>query len=562
MSRQLTNEPWNENLRKKVWYEQKQYKKLTRKKHRLFKSKLVGSLLDIGDKNPSSFWKTIDMLKDKCNDEPSTNLTPNQWTDYVNKLLNTEQRNNYDETDNAVECKYVNISTESLNKKITTEEVLKVAKSIKCKTSCGIDEITNNMLKVSCLSYAEIYVKLFNLILETGIYPSIWTENLIKPLFKGGNFTDPSNYRGIALSSCFAKFFSKILCNRLDTYLEDNDIICKEQIGFRKGCRTSDHVLTLKTLVDKAFKKSSKLFCCFVDMKKAFDLVNRNALFHKLNKYNVDGNFFRILKNMYNNVSYSVKLKGGLTSKLNSKVGVKQGCILSPTLFSVYLNDLVNIFDATCDPVELDDIKLSCLLYADDIVLLSKTSSGLQSCLDKLNMYCNKWNLTVNHEKTNIMIFNKAGRTIKNVKFMYDGMELCITDEYKYLGIIFKPSGVFTQSTKHLCNKALKALFCIRKQLLSDYNNVLPHLRLFEACIKPILLYCSEVCTVDSMVHSNYEIEGRFHLYEPEKVQIKFCKMLLGVNKAAVNMAVLSELVLSPFTFRVLTIQLAFGTIF
>ena len=75
-------------------------------------------------------------------------------------------------------------------------------------------------------------------------------------LFKGGSFNDPSNYRGIALSNCFSEFLSKLLCNRLVKILNENRIICDEQIGFKKGCRTSDHMLSLKTLIDKSFLRN------------------------------------------------------------------------------------------------------------------------------------------------------------------------------------------------------------------------------------------------------------------------------------------------------------------
>ena len=100
----------------------------------------------------------------------------------------------------------------------------------------------------------------FNAILKSETYPDLWRENFITPIFKGGCFNDPSNYRRVALSS-----FSKLLSNRLDKFLEENNIICSEQIGFKKHCRTSDHILTLKCLIDKAFKLSKSLYVCFID---------------------------------------------------------------------------------------------------------------------------------------------------------------------------------------------------------------------------------------------------------------------------------------------------------
>ena len=107
---------------------------------------------------------------------------------------------------------------------------------------------------------------------------------------------DTNYYRGIAISSCFSKLVCKIPFKRLDKYLEDNSIIGSEQICFQKHCRTTDHILTLKTLIDKAFKSPSRLYTCFVDLSKAFDTINRQALFHKMSKYNIKGPFLILLK--------------------------------------------------------------------------------------------------------------------------------------------------------------------------------------------------------------------------------------------------------------------------
>ena len=154
------------------------------------------------------------------------------------------------------------------------------------------------MLKISSQFFIEEFVVLFNFILKSGVYPDAWRDNIIKPIYKGGGTQDPSNYRGITVSSCFGKLFSRVLFNRLDKYIEDNKLIYPEQIGFRKKCRTSDHILTLKTLIGKAFKSKKYLFSCFVDLSKAFDMVNRAALLFKLEQY-ITGPFFNIIKDMY-----------------------------------------------------------------------------------------------------------------------------------------------------------------------------------------------------------------------------------------------------------------------
>ena len=130
------------------------------------------------------------------------------------------------------------------------------------------------------------------------------------------------------------------------------------------------------------------------------------------------------------------------------------------------------MFDSSCEPVELNKKKLSFLLYADDIILMSDSACGLHSCIDKLELFCNKWNLSVNLDKTNVIIFNKSGRVLKNMSFHLGTTEIKLCTEYKHLGILFKSSVVFSHAVSLLCNKATKAMFCISKQLISDRLNV------------------------------------------------------------------------------------------
>ena len=129
----------------------------------------------------------------------------------------------------------------------------------------------------------------------------------------------------------------------------------------------------------------------------------------------------KTLQSMYSDVLYSIKLDKGTSNTFSSSVGVKQGCVLSPLLFNIFLSDLPNSFDASCDPVIHLGQSLSCLMFADDMILLSKSPSGLQSCLDKLNIYCKQWHLIINISKTKILIFSKSGRSGKKCQFFLDG---------------------------------------------------------------------------------------------------------------------------------------------
>ena len=150
--------------------------------------------------------------------------------------------------------------------------------------------------------------KLFNLILFNGVYPKSWSTGNLVTIFINGSPVDPNNYRGITINSCLSKLFNSILNKRLVEFIDSKKLIEDEQIGFRKGSRTTDHIFKLKTLLCKYLQKSGRLYACFVDLKKAFDSVLHPALLYKLQKYGINGNFLNVVQSMYSNSSLSVRV--------------------------------------------------------------------------------------------------------------------------------------------------------------------------------------------------------------------------------------------------------------
>lgn len=161
---------------------------------------------------------------------------------------------------------------------------------------------------------------------------------------------------------------------------------------------------------------------------------------------------------MYKKVNLCAKSSDKLSNSFPSAIGVHQSDVLSPNLFKIFINDLESLLDDSSDPVSLKDLKLHCLMYADDIVLLSESASGLQKALNGLDNFCSSWGMTINVKKTKVLIFNKAGRIDKSI-FMMGKHQLENVRKYKYLGIIFQASGVFAEAKRDLYNKALKAFF-------------------------------------------------------------------------------------------------------
>ena len=141
------------------------------------------------------------------------------------------------------------------------------------------------------------------------IYPSKWNNSFLKPIYKKGDTNDPDNFRGLAIGSAFAKLFSMILLRRLTEYVNLNKILSPNQIGFKKGHSTSDHIFLLQTVIDKIVKKDKdKLYTAFIDFKKAYDTVDRELLFEHLNDLGINGPFLQNLKSMYESTKYFIKL--------------------------------------------------------------------------------------------------------------------------------------------------------------------------------------------------------------------------------------------------------------
>ena len=221
------------------------------------------------------------------------------------------------------------------------------------------------------------------------------------PLHKSEDLSDPKNYRGIAVSSCLGKLFNKLLNTRLENKCVKEDLISDCQGSGKKGSRTADHLFIIRFLIDKYVNGSGKkLFACFFDIRKAYDSVPRNLLFYTLLKdYKIGGNFLKILQQMYSENQIFVKLSDGLCQPFVSSVGVLQGETNSPLLFNLFVNKISQVFDSSCDPVQINNTDQSCLLWSDDLFVVSQSAEGLQNSINNVVEFYDSLGLKLNSKK-------------------------------------------------------------------------------------------------------------------------------------------------------------------
>jgi len=277
------------------------------------------------------------------------------------------------------------------------------------------------------------------------------------------------------------------------------------------------------------------------------------GLFAKLQRLGIGGPFYDVIKNMYKNVTSAVKhSRTEVSDHFPISRGVKQGDILSPLLFNIFINDIIPLFhEADSQPPSLVHKTVGCLLYADDLVILSNSPDGLQKSLDKMNLYCDKWKLEINLSKSKVMCLNKQGKYIKH-EFTLGNANLQCVKSYSYLGIEISNSCSFKLAQKTLTDKAMRALFKLKGLLYGSGMNPLTSLTLFDQLVKPIALYGSELWGID--LFNTSSLPKFLHSMEKptcEKLNISLCRFVLGVHKKSQITAIRGELGRAPLAIDI-----------
>ena len=208
---------------------------------------------------------------------------------------------------------------------------------------------------------------LFNDIYDKGIFPEDWRTSIISSNHKGGAVDKAENYRAICLINTICKIFVNVLTIRLTNWADSNEVIDESQAGFRKDYSTTDNIFSLQALVQKYLcrEREDDFFCIFVDFKHA-------NLWYSLKMKGISQNskFLKIFKSMYSQLKSCVKIKNGLTIYFECHIGTRQGCVSSPIIFSLFINDLVSYLKQKCDRgifVTHHIQDLLALMFADDV---------------------------------------------------------------------------------------------------------------------------------------------------------------------------------------------------
>ena len=554
-SRRWAKHTASKDKREKVYEKKRQYREVTRKNKFHFLDSLNKSIEDGKVLN----WKNFKKLK-QSHQEPD-NLDPHDlanFYDYFVKLYKAPTDPHNTGLDQPSEPNQDNNTPihDKLSVPITIHELRTTLRSLKNGKGVAEDLISNEMLKnLNQIGFGAL-LNTFNACLKSGTYP--WHCSVITPIHKAGDRYDPDNYRAIAVSSCLGKAFSSILLSRLIAFRAEHCDDPVNQLGYRKGAQTNDHILTIKTLIDKYKKKKKKLYTCFVDLKKAFDTISRTLLLHKLTSLNIKGTFFSVLNDMYNNSTAKIKINGLLSDTFNIENGTEQGHPMSPELFKLFIKDLTSFLNTNITHPDLAGTIISHLLWADDLVLLALSEASLQANIDKLAQYCEKWGLTINLKKTKVVVFGTNKRS-KTKQFFLNRDCIETVDSYCYLGIVIHKNGSFKVAINELRKKALRAFFGLKRTIIKNSLSLDSLLKLHDTLIKPILLYGCQIMTphqplVKNLAHNKFKLTS-INSDPIELFHLKYLKWSCNVHRKASNIGIYGDTGRYPLSFHAIKLS-------
>lgn len=413
-----------------------------------------------------------------------------------------------------------------MDNQITLTEVRKAMVKAKNGKSPGVDNISVDFIRNENMTI--ILCKLFNACFRSGKVPGIWSKGIINPIPKSSTSDprDPLQYRGITLAPAIYKLYCSVLNDRLVTWFEEQDVLNDEQNGFRKGRSTIDHVQSLTTIIETRKLRKLSTFCAFIDFKKAYDSIDRTILWSKLTSVGISPAMLSALKSIYSDVQSCVRLNGQCSSFFSVHAGLKQGCVLSPLLFNMFIDDFVSKVKALELGIQLDDERVGIMLYADDIVLLAESEVDLQRLLDVLSSWCQLNNLHVNLEKSNVVHFRSQSMQVTDIKFRYGTNEMSIVTQYKYLGLLLTEFLDYNVMAKMVAQSASRALgLLIAKCKAFGGFHYTTFTKLYDTLVNSIIDYGSAIW-------------GTKEVSCISAVQNRACRFFMGLGKYAPNLAV------------------------
>ena len=489
-------------------------KKLIRQAKRSFEKELASG----SKKNPKQFWKYVrsklrtksgvsPLLQDKKNPN-SLKFDDNEKAEILqNQFCSVFTKEKLDST--PVLEKRTDKVLRDLE--IVESAVRKEILALNINKSCGPDEISPLLLiKLVDVVTGPLTV-LMNSSIEHGILPKDWKNAFVSPIFKKGARNLAENYRPISLTSIVCKLMEKLVKDAVLTHLLEHNLLSKKQFGFISGRSTVTQLLQYLDNCAGVIATGGVVDSIYFDFSKAFDTVPHRRLSVKMKAYGIQGKLLKWIEAFLTGREQMVRVNGELSNPKPVISGIPQGSVLGPLLFVLYINDLP------------DSVSSNILLFADDTKIFQQIRSekdalSLQSDIDALNAWSEKWLLKFNTDKCHVLTLGKFDKIMHTHRYTLYGNELDHVLEEKDLGVIIDMEMTFEEHIAAKVKKANGMMGLIRRTF--SYLDGDTFKKLYSSFVRPHLEYANSV----------WSPHLRKHIKMLENVQIRGTKLVDGMK--------------------------------
>lgn len=545
----------------------KNYHTLRRHKQRQWAKDTVGDLIQQAIHQPKSFWKNF---KSSRTSSPVASCAADVHTcmQYMTDLLHKPHLPNTAHPPGMIS----DHPDHALNAPFSAEEIHATISSLRNNVAAGVDGIPAEFYKYAVLTdnrgivlehlLVDYLVTLFNCFFNKGSLPQKWGTSLLTMLYKKGDKANWANYRPLAVTLVIAKVYGLVLNARLSKWAEANHVHCPAQVGFRPGHSTVFNNFVLQHFAQKHKQLRKPLFVCFLDISKAYDSVLRAQVWQRLHHLGVRGRMLFALSALYHHVSYIVKFQNGTTVPFACNLGVRQGCPVSPFLFSVIIEQLHGVLLEDCPtagpafqvPVVGQSSHVPCLMFADDSAGMEDSGVRTQMALHSVHRFCLRHEFDLSLSKTKVLVFNASFQTAvdRSIVFKFGGNVVQRTKEHVFLGLLTKQKNIVAGMLQSAAQRGQAALALVYRKMHAHGARANAHvtLRLFEAVVIPNLTFGCEVwgpwilhiagaASHDTWIHGFHEHPTQNVV---DQVRMSFARTLLGLTSSTPVWNILREL--------------------